>query len=690
MKKLLFLLVSATAFAQQTTKVDFTSINAKLAPNFSEKSISGLVVFQFKLKQKIDTIRIDAKNMNFENLLVNGKAVAFANSGKELKIFKGYKKGNNTLSFTYKAFPKQALYYFGNAESHQIWSQGQGKYTSHWLPSFDDVNEKMIFGIEVSFDKNYTVLSNGKLISSEEIADKKSWKYQMEKPMSSYLAMLAIGNFAKENQKSSNGIPLENYLAEEDSSKFESTYKYNQQIFNFLNEEIGFDYPWEVYHQVPVKDFLYGGMENTSATIFTQDYVVDNIGFNDRNYINVNAHELAHQWFGDLVTAKTGEHHWLQEGFATYYALLAEKEIFSEDHFNWKLYETAEMLQKAAKKDTIPLQNARASTLTFYQKGAWALHVLRTNVGEENFKKAVKTYLEKHAFRNVVTDDFLSEVKKVSNYDVDKFQKEWLLESGFKVQEALTILKKNKSISQYLSVLEMANQPFEEKVKVFEEILKSDAFFPIKEEVLLQIQKVDFPAKKHLIEIALQSNDVKIRQTVAKTMREFPVEFKPQFETFLNDESYITREIALNYLWSNFPENRFQYLDKSRDWIGMNDKNLRILWLTMALMTPDFEKENKATFYDELLHYTTTNFESSVRQNAIASLFYINPNDTNVLKAFVNPLVHHKWQFSKYARDSIRNFLKKENYRTFYSELLPTLPNDEKAQLERLLKEKAE
>ncbi len=86
-------------------------------------------------------------------------------------------------------------------------------------------------------------------------------------------------------------------------------------MFDFLEDEIGFPYPWQNYKQVPVHDFFYAGMENTSLTIFSDAFVVDSIGFNDRNYINVNAHELAHQWFGDLVTAKSGEHHWLQEGF---------------------------------------------------------------------------------------------------------------------------------------------------------------------------------------------------------------------------------------------------------------------------------------------------------------------------------------------------------------------------------------
>lgn len=681
-----FLLFPYFLFSQQFQKVDFKTLNAVLSLDSANKKIAGKVTYTFEVLSTIDTIRIDAKNMSFFNLNINNKIVDFKNSGKELLLFKEFKKGKNTLTFDYEATPKQTLYFIGENDKLQIWTQGQGKYTSHWLPSFDDVNEKVVFGLTVSFDKNFTVLSNGKLKNaSENNQTEKQWEYQMEKPMSSYLAMLAIGKFAKQAETTASGTPLEMYLSQEDATKFEYTYKYSRTIFDFFEREIGVKYPWGIYRQVPVKDFLYGGMENTTSTIFSQDYVVDEIGFNDRNYINVNAHELAHQWFGDLITATSGKHHWLQEGFATYYALLAEKELFGEDHFDWEMYEIAERLQQASKTDTIPLLNEKASALTFYQKGAWALHVLRENVGADNFNKAVKKYLEKYAFKNVRTADFLAEINAVSKYDTKKFQEIWLEKPGFEVTEALAILQKNKFMKHYLEVLSLAEKPLAEKQQIFEETMKSDAYYPVKEEVLFQLQSLDFAEKLPFVQMAMQSEDIKVRQAVAKTLNKFPAEFLPDFETFLDDKSYVTKEIALNVLWSQFSENRTKYLDKSRDWIGMNDKNLRILWLTMALATKDFEPEKKLAYYDELLSYATPDYESSIRQNTLTNLLYINPNDTNVLRMLVNPLVHHKWQFSKFGRDKIRELIKKDKYRLFYSELLSSLPENEKNALERLL-----
>ena len=394
-------LFGISAFAQQTNKVDFIKCNALVIPNPVEKSISGSITYEFKVKQAIDTIKIDAINMQFNEVFINGILVNYKNSGKTLDLFEGFKKGKNSVSFNYSAKPKQTLYFTGEGENLQIWTQGQGKYTSFWLPSFDDVNEKVIFNLSVEFNKNFQTLANGSLnrISINAKQGTKQWHYKMQKPMSSYLVMLAIGNFEKLFETSKSGTPLEFYIDKNDVDKFEPTFRYSRQMFDYLEQEIGVKYPWHIYRQVPVRDFLYAGMENTTSTIFAQDFVVDSIGFNDRNYINVNAHELAHQWFGDLVTAESSKHHWLQEGFATYYALLAERNLFGDDHFYDELNTYAEQLKRVAKTDTIPVMNEKASTLSFYKKGAWALHVMREDIGPEKFQKAVKMYLKKYQYK---------------------------------------------------------------------------------------------------------------------------------------------------------------------------------------------------------------------------------------------------------------------------------------------------
>lgn len=685
----IFLFLFSFSFAQQFQKVDFKTVHANVAPNPIEKSISGEVKYEFQVLASIDTIAIDAIKMEFTNVKINGKAVNFKNSGKALQLFEGFKKGKNKLTFTYKAFPKQTLYFIGEGDQLQIWTQGQGKYTSHWLPSFDDVNEKLIFNLSIQFDSSFEVLSNGKLdgitIYPPLSNPNKIWHYQMTQPMSSYLVMMSIGKFTKQTAKTKSGTPLEFYLVEKDADKIETTYKYTTQIFDFFEREIGVKYPWEIYRQVPVRDFLYSGMENTTSTIFAQDFVVDKIGFNDKTYINVNAHELAHQWFGNLITAQSGKHHWLQEGFATYYALLAEKELFGDDHFNWELYEMAERLQKASKSDTISLLNEKASSLTFYQKGAWALHFLREQIGPEKFQKAVTTYLKKYRFKNVNTDDFLNEVKAVSTFDTENFKRIWLEKSGFEVAQALVLLSKNAFMQSYLELVEKQSQPFEVKKDMFSTILNSTAFYPLKEEVVYQLAEVPMEEKESLLRQAFATQQIKVRQALARILVEIPASLQPEYESLLLDESYITKEIALATLWKLFPEKQPVYLNQSKDWAGFNDKNLRILWLTLALMTENYENDKKVNFYDELLAYSTPNYESGVRQNALTNLLFLNPNDQNILKNLVNATTHHKWQFTLFARNQIRELLKTERHKKYFQELLPSLNAAEQTQLRRLL-----
>jgi aminopeptidase N len=685
---LIFAVSSTISFAQQTKNVDFKTCDALVLPDATGKRVFGEMKYTFEVKNKTDTIYIDAKNMKFSDVKINGKDIGgWASSASQLKLYKGYKKGKNTVEFTYEAQPKQTMYFVKDGNDDQIWTQGQGKYTSHWLPSFDDVNEKVIFNLSIEYAKDYFVLANGRLEDEQTEHGAHIWNYKMDKPMSSYLVMVAVGKFRKWRMDSANGTPMEFYLRHEDSLKREPTYRYSYEMFNFLEEEIGVKYPWGVYRQVPVLDFLYAGMENTTSTIFSQDFVVDEIGFNDRKYINVNAHELAHQWFGDLVTAESGKHHWLQEGFATYYALLVEKELFGDDHFNYEMYEIAERLQQASKTDTIPILNEKASSLSFYQKGAWALHVLRNGVGDEAFRKAVKSYLEKYAYKNVNTNQFLTEINKVSNYDTAAFKKRWLESAKFEVEEALAILSKNEFIKEYLALGDLQGKPFAENKEAFKEILLSDSFSPIKEEVIFQMAQVPFSEKAELIRIAMRSKNLKQRQAVARTVTSIPAEFVDEYITLLDDKSYITREVALNVLCSKFPDRQPEFLEKSKSWVGFNDKNLRILWLTLAYSAKDYMAAQKPDFYAELLQYASPRYESTIRQNALNSLLYIGKQDPIVMENLINATTHHKWQFSKYGRDNIRKLLKKDGYRGLFQSIISNLPEAEKKKLEQILAE---
>jgi aminopeptidase N len=685
--KYVFLFFTTFLFAQQTQFVDFKTVSGQLSLNAIEKSVSGSVDYQFEVLKPIDTIKIDAKNMEFSKVQINNKAVVYKNTGKQLQITGNFQKGKNSLTFEYAVKPKQALYFVTIENSGvQIWTQGQGRYTSNWFPSFDDVNEKVIFNLGISYDAAYQVVSNGILKEKTPTGNKNHWQYEMIQPMSSYLLMLAIGKFDKKELTAKTKIPLEYYLENKDGNCFEPTYRYSKRIFDFLEEEIGVKYPWEIYRQIPVRDFLYAGMENTTSTLFATRYVVDSIGFEDRNYTNVDAHELAHHWFGDLITAESSKHHWLQEGFATYYAALAEREIYGDDYFYSKLYDTAQQIKFASRTDTIPVLNAKASSLTFYEKGAWALFVLHESIGDKAFKKAIKSYLKKYAFQTVKTEDFFNEIKKVSNFNLDKFQKTWLESTVFDTETANLLLRKNKAIQVRLEVDKLKKTPLAEKEAFFKKTLESEVYHGVKEAIVDQLENEKYDAKKSLLLIALHTDNVLVRQAVAASLAKIPEDFRMAYQTLLDDRSYQTQEIALYYLWRNFPEKRTEYLNKSKDWTGFNDYNLRTLWLSLALSTPNYSNDSQALI-SELIAFSSTKYEATTRQNALEKLIAFKIINDQVLINLTSATTHHMWQFSKFGRDTIRLLLKNSEMRASFERILPNLTPDEQFQLNRLLKE---
>lgn len=694
----LSLFVTGCLWSQSPVSVDFIDLKATVFPNFDTKEVSGHCQFTFTVKAPTDTLRIDAKNMRFSLMMLNGKAVEYSANERQLLLYTGFKKGKNRLSFSYTARPKQALYFVGTPNDYQIWTQGQGKYTSHWLPSFDDVNEKLTFSISVTTLENevanpnrLTALSNGELVKKESfraIQEGKiytTWNYRMKKPMASYLVMLAVGSFAVKSETSASGIPLESYLQPKDADKWATTYWHNERIFNFLEKEIGVKYPWRIYRQIPVRDFLYAGMENTTSTLFAQDYVVDSIAVNDKNYCNVNAHELAHQWFGDLITAQSGKHHWLQEGFATYYALLAEKELFGEDYFYYQLYRNANLIKAAAKNDTVPILHEKASSLSYYQKGAWALHYLRDQVGKKVFDKIVKAYLKKYAFKNVVTADFLAIVKHYSDFDTEAFQQQWLASYKYPEADINQCLAKSATIQALVQLQKERSLPLENKLSRFTTLLASKAFWPLQAEVLFQLKGHPIAQTEALYRLALHGDNIDVLTAVSELLTDIPEPLKTSYETLLQAPSYRVRGNALVHLLKRFPNDRMRYFEIAKDWRGANDLGLRIDYLGAYLVLMPETNPDYASLKVELIDFTSPKYESVTRIPAFQQAVSLFPQEKAVLRNLVNATQHPKWQLVKYARDTIRKLIKQEALREQFTALIPELSQDEQAELRRLM-----
>ena len=668
--------------AQHQDKVDFIKGKIGLEPLPKLKQIKGSVEYEFIILKDVDSIFLDAKNMQFSLVELDHESIQFTNTTDRIILKKSFKEGSkHKLSLKFSCTPKQTVYFLGWDDNivgnEQIWTQGQGKYTSHWLPSFDSMEEKVEFDITIIVPKQLNVITNGKFKtgSSNPYNDTAAWLYDMRQPMSSYLLSFVIGNYEEQKLKSASGIPIENYYYPQDSLKVEPTYRYTKEIFDFLEEEIGVPYPWQNYKQIPVRDFLYAGMENTTATIFSDGYVIDSTAFVDKNYANVNAHELAHQWFGNLVTEMNGNHHWLHEGFATYYAQLAEKELFGDDHYYWKLYSSLIALQNTIEMgEGQRLTDPKASSLVFYEKGAWALYVLRNQVGEVAFKTGLKNYLNKHQFKNVTISDFLLEIETASGQDLSNFKKDWLENEELPIQLAKDQLQKDSESLKQLFAMENEFKAIESDDVDYEAYWNKTTSVHLRKHLLENYNRV---LPEAIFSEAFESDTIPIRQVLSRKMDSIPNSLKSKYETLLADNSYVTIENALFKLWSTYPEEKAKYLEQTKDIIGLPNKNVRLLWLTLAIVTNDYNARKTQDYFLELSGYTSERYGSEVRMGAFQYLHQAVGLNNASLKSLIKATTHHSWQFKKFARNLVDELLKDADYEVRLQEIAKELNEEE-------------
>ncbi|MBI4930479.1 MAG: M1 family metallopeptidase [Bacteroidetes bacterium] len=420
--------------------VDFQHLKLEVSFEPTKNLVKGKVTHTFiPLLQKTDSIVLDGINMNIKEVSLNGKPAKFRSDSETVVIYTPSLawEQKDSMTITYECTPRQGLYFIGWNDKtgicrRQIWSQGQGIENRNWIPMYDEMNDKIITEMFVIFDTAYKVLSNGKMIDKKTNKNGTyTWHYKMSHPHASYLIMLGIGKYEIDKRFSKSGVPVNLYYYPEWKDRVQNTYRWSENMIDFYEKEIGVPYQWESYSQIPVQDFMYGAMENTTATVFGDFFFCDERGSMERDYVSVNAHELAHQWFGDFITARSDAHHWLQESFATYYNWLFEREVFGKNHYDWGRRIAQNNSIEESKKNSYPIAHSEAGTVRHYPKGAFVLSMLKNILGgREVYNKCIKHYLETHPYTNVDSEDFLIACEEVTGIQLDWFWEEWIYKGG--------------------------------------------------------------------------------------------------------------------------------------------------------------------------------------------------------------------------------------------------------------------
>ena len=446
---------------ERNRNIDVTHMKVEVKFDVYKKSVMGKVTHTFNILQnQVDTIFFDAPGIQIISATIDGKALSHTTLPEGVVVRCGLDepiampiarnkkpKTQHQIVFEYIAYPKKGIYFSGFTAANgqpllgnidesdmirkQIWTQGQGIDNRHWIPMIDDRSDKYITETVVTHDSKHQVLSNGTLKSKKVNKDgTTTWHYALNQPHAGYLLMLGIGNYAVKNSKTALGTPMQFWYYPEHPEKVEPTSRYSEQIIDFLATETGIPYPWINYSQVMVQDFLYGAMENTSATTFGDFFWVDKRGFQDRNYVVVNAHEATHQWFGDFITGRHDGEQWLQESFATYYPGLFVGSVYGNDELDWYFRDQMNGAVAAGKANSLPVRHSAAGSSRHYPKGASVLHMLRHILGEDNFRRSINHYLQKHAFATVETWDLQKAIMDETGINMDWFFDQWIHRGG--------------------------------------------------------------------------------------------------------------------------------------------------------------------------------------------------------------------------------------------------------------------
>ncbi len=427
--------------------VDFIRMLLDVKFKAKEGKVIGNVKYDFRPIQYVcDTLFLDAPGINVTKVLLDGKEAKYRVDSPGLTILfpksldwnKQYK-----LDITYDVVPHKGIYFIGwkvDAKNetndpyftrHQIWTQGQGTDNRFWFPCYDDVNDKLITETVITFDTAYTVVSNGVLKSKKPNKDgTQTWHYAMSKPMVPYLVMIGIDKYAYKDYKSKNGMISRQYYYSDRPETVEPTYRYSAEMMDWLSSEFGVAYPWETYANVPVQDFMYGAMENTSATVYGDFLLTSPRAGIERPYVHTNAHELTHQWCGDYVTEYSPAHHWLHESFATYYAKQFMHKTFGDDWYEWNKRSEAVQAINADRADRYPIADSRGGSPRVYPKGSFVLDMIRYTIGDSVYKRVISSYLKEHAYGNVSNHDLQFAFMDYAGINLDWFFDQWVYRTG--------------------------------------------------------------------------------------------------------------------------------------------------------------------------------------------------------------------------------------------------------------------
>ncbi len=431
-------------------------IKVQLKVDLEKKQLSGSCSPRLAtLREGTRELHLDACEMQIARVTLDGDDVTFEHDGVVLTISlpEHLAASPHELKVEYSAEPRQGVYFIAPDEKFpdkpvQAWSQGEPEFSRYWYPCHDHPNDKATSETVITVPEGNVVVSNGRLVSKGKSEGAEGWvtfHWKEDVPHSTYLNSFAVGKFGVIEEEAEK-VPLQYYFPESKRADALRLFGLTPDMLMVFESLTRVKYPFEKYSQIAVHDFIIGGMENVSATTLTdtrfpdarseEDYMA-RYSRPDRNHIELVAHELAHMWFGDLVTAKHWSHLWLNEGFATYFQALYTERKHGKDEFRHDMFSKAEgyfeeddtMYRRAIVDDTYVYADDVFDGYA-YEKASWMIHQLRYIVGDDLFFKGIGEYLRRHARSNADTHDLMKVFEETSGLSLEGYFQQAFYKAG--------------------------------------------------------------------------------------------------------------------------------------------------------------------------------------------------------------------------------------------------------------------
>jgi len=655
--------------ASATIKTDLIHTNLKVNFNWEESQLNGNATLTCApYFYPTDSLILDAKAMEISSVILDGKPLKFKYNDKKflrIKLDKEYKKGEEyTVSIKYIAKPEEkeeggssaissdkGLYFINPTGENpnqmpQIWTQGETEASSVWFPTIDRPNQKTTQEIFITVEDKYKTLSNGRLVSSKNNGDgTRTDHWKQDKPHVPYLFMMAVGEFKviEDSYTKPDGTKMDvhYYVEPEWEEHAQAIFGETPEMIGFFSELLGVDYPWDKYHQVVVREYVSGAMENTGAVIFGDFVYKTKRELIDGNDHSIIAHELFHHWFGDLVTCESWANLPLNESFANYSQYLWDEHYYGRDQADYYAEKEAEGYYQSA------AQMGHHNMIWFeydnkedmfdghsYNKGGRILHMLRYYLGDEAFFTALQHYLKEHQYEPVEIHHLRLAFEKVSGEDLNWFFNQWFFESHHPELEVTQDL----SVPDQVTLTVKQTQDFE-KAALYKLPLKVDIYENGKKTrhdivVDKSVNTFTFPFKGKLDNVVFDAQRVLLGSIDHDKPREMYVHqyynaplYKDREQALvygsrlrnekgqqlildaLEDDFWYIRQLAIGKL-DKIKSDRSDEVFAALENIVRNDKDSKVRGAAIKHLANEFFDGDKAEKTRALLNYTIENDSS--------------------------------------------------------------------------------